>query len=228
MGLALVRDLLGRNFRVASFARSTNAEVATVCEDHPNAFLFGEVDALDDDAIRGFVREVDRWGNGIDALVNNAAMGQDHLLAHVDEETIDLILAINLRAPILITKETVKRMMLAHRPGHIVNISSICGSRGYPGLSIYSATKGALDAFTRSMARELGDRGIRVNAVAPGFFSSEMSAVLSEEQMETIRRRSATGKLTEPGQVVEVVGWLLQHETNITGQVFSVDGGASI
>ena len=111
--------------------------------------------------------------------------------------------------------------------GRIVNITSICAQRGYPGLVAYSATKGGMDAATRSLARELGGR-VLANSVAPGFFASEMSAVLGQTQLDQIVRRTPTGHLTEPEEVLPVVRMLLLENTNLNGQVLVVDGAASI
>ncbi len=210
---------------MATFARRLSDEIEGLRGDYPDRLRFVELDAGDDQGVADFVLASERWAGGIWGLVNNAAVGQDHLLAHTDADTIDRLLSLNLRAPIVISKAVVKRMILAGRGGRIVNVTSICGLRGYQGLTVYSATKGGLDAFTRSLAREVGARGILVNSVAPGFFSSEMSAVLSEEQLETIRRRTATGELTDPEDVVEVVDMLLFGRANMTGQVIVVDGG---
>lgn len=228
LGLALVERLLARGLPVATFARGGSPELAALRDAAGGRLRFAELDATDEAAVGAFVLESDRWAGGVRGLVNNAAVGQDHLLAHTPPAVIDRLLAVNLRAPIAITKAVVKRMLLAGRGGRIVNVSSICGQRGYQGLTVYSATKGGLDAFTRALAREVGPRGILVNSVAPGFFSSEMSAVLGEGEMEAIRRRTATGRLTEPEQVVEVVEMLLLGDANLTGQVLVVDGGATV
>ena len=107
-------------------------------------------DSRDFKSMKSFIGEViERFGR-IDGLVNNAAIGQDHLLVHMSNEIAKEIIEVNLLAPVMITKEVVKQMML-QGGGRIVTISSICGSRGYPGLAVYSATKGALDSFSRSL-----------------------------------------------------------------------------
>ena len=160
LGLAIVNAYLERGAAVATFARRRSASVEQLTNRHADRFLFRELDALDSGGVESFVRDThDRFGR-IDFLVNNAAMGQDHLLAHMAPDLIRQLVEINVLAPILLTRLVVKRMLL-QGSGRIVNISSICGSRGFPGLSVYSATKGALDAFARSLGRELGGRGGR-------------------------------------------------------------------
>jgi 3-oxoacyl-[acyl-carrier protein] reductase len=126
----------------------------------------------------------------------------------------------------VLTRLVLRRMLARGRRGRVVNITSICAQRGFPGLVAYSATKGGMDAATRALARELTGR-VLVNAVAPGFFASEMSAVLGATQLDQIVRRTPTGRLTEPADVVPVVRMLLCEQTNINGQVMVVDGGAA-
>ena len=118
----------------------------------------------------------------------------------------------------MLTRFVLRRMLAKGLKGRIVNVTSICAQRGFPGLVAYSATKGGMDAATRSLARELGGR-VLANAVAPGFFASEMSAVLGQTQLDQIVRRTPTGHLTEPDEVVPVVRMLLLDNTNINGQV---------
>ena len=137
------------------------------------------------------------------------------------------IIQTNLTSPLILTRFVLRRMLAKGLKGRIVNVTSICAQRGYPGLVAYSATKGGMDAATRSLARELGGR-ILANAVAPGFFASEMSAVLGQTQLDQIVRRTPTGHLTEPDDVVPVVRMLLLDNTNINGQVLVIDGAASI
>ncbi|HTR97851.1 MAG TPA: SDR family NAD(P)-dependent oxidoreductase [Candidatus Acidoferrales bacterium] len=225
LGLALVRHLLAGGHAVATFARNETPAVAALAREQGDRFLFSAFDGRDAAATQRFVAAaIERFG-GIDGLVNNAAVGQDHLLVNLSPERITELLEINVRAPVLLTRAVVRHMLVEGRRGRIVTITSICGSRGYAGLTVYSATKGAMDAFTRSLARELGPRGILVNAIAPGFFLSEMSSVLAKEQIETIRRRTPTERLVTDEDVVPFLDLFLFGESNVTGQVAYVDGG---
>jgi 3-oxoacyl-[acyl-carrier protein] reductase len=228
LGLRIVEHLLRTGCGVATFARRLTPELAALGEQHPGKLEAWECDARDYAKLRESVAAYAQRHGGIDGLVNNAAIGQDHMLAQTPPDTITEILGINIEAPIMLTRLVVRQMLLQQSGGRIVTISSICGSRGYPGLSTYSASKGALDAFTRALARELGDRSIHVNAIAPGFFESEMSSVLSSEQLDTIRRRTPSGRLTMPEELLPVLDMLLFAESNLTGQVLYVDGGASV
>jgi 3-oxoacyl-[acyl-carrier protein] reductase len=135
------------------------------------------------------------------------------------------VVDLNLKGTFYVTRAA-SRAMLARRSGAIVNISSIVGLSGYRGLSVYAATKAALDGFTRSLARELGSRGITVNSVAPGYLRTEMSHGLDEAQLGQIVRRTPLGRLGEPEDVARMVLFLSAPENSyITGQVFVVDGG---
>lgn len=228
LGLHLVERLLDAGNSVATFARSETLAMRELSQKWGKAFHFAALDAVDHASVRSFVRAVAERFGGIDGLINNAAIGQDELLAHTAPERIESIIAVNITAPILLTRLVVKRMMLQPERGSVVNITSICGSRGYAGLAVYAASKGALDAFTRAMARELGEAGIRFNSVAPGFFASEMSSVLLPEQMDTIRRRTPTGMLSNEDDVFAAVDLVLSRVSNTHGQTLFVDGGITI
>jgi 3-oxoacyl-[acyl-carrier protein] reductase len=227
LGLAIVTDLLTAGLKVAAFARTVTPELAALGEKYPEHLHYGAVDVNDSAAAQAFVREVEGTLGPIDALVNNAAIGQDSLHVHTSAEHLADIIQTNLTSPLVLTRFVLRRMLAKGLKGRIVNITSICAQRGYPGLVAYSATKGGMDAATRSLARELGGR-VLANAIAPGFFASEMSAVLGQTQLDQIVRRTPTGQLTEPDDVLPLVRMLLLDNTNINGQVLVVDGAASI
>ncbi len=227
LGLATAARLLERGHAVAAFARHGTPESGALAAGYGARFLFREIDARNPGDLDAFVEEAAGALGPVWGLVNNAAVGQDHLFTHLPIEKVDEILAVNLRGTIVLTRAVVRAMIRQGAGGRIVNVSSICGQRGYAGLSVYSATKGALDALTRALARELGARDILVNAVAPGFFESEMSRLLRADQIDAIRRRTPTGRLVEPPEVIALIEMLLFDNSNVTGQVLLVDGGAS-
>jgi 3-oxoacyl-[acyl-carrier protein] reductase len=228
LGLEIVEHLLAKGEKVATFARKPTPEVEALARQHPDRFHFGTLDMAKAADVEPYVTRLVAERGAIWALVNNAAVGQDHMLANMPPSKVNEVLQVNLVSTILLTRAVVRNMIREGTAGRVVNVSSICGMRGFPGLTVYSATKAGLDGFSRSLARELGSRGILVNSVAPGFFESEMSNILSPEQMDTIRRRSPTGRLTETAEIVPVVDLLLFGDSNITGQVVSVDGGSSL
>jgi 3-oxoacyl-[acyl-carrier protein] reductase len=227
LGLAIITDLVNAGVKVAAFARTVTPELTALAEKYPDQVHIGSVDINDPKATQAFVKEVEGSLGPIDGIVNNAAVGQDSLHVHTSAEQIANIIQTNLTSPLVLTRFVLRRMMAKGLKGRIVNVTSICAQRGYPGLVAYSATKGGMDAATRSLARELGGR-VLANSVAPGFFASDMSAVLGQTQLDQIVRRTPTGHLTEPEEVVPVVRMLLLENTNVNGQVLVIDGAASI
>ena len=228
LGLAIVEGLLARGDRVATFSRSGSPALAALAAAHPDRLHTESLDGSDSAAVIGFVgRVVNRFG-GLDHCIANAAIAHEGVLATMRDDEIDSMLAVNVKASIVLVRECV-RQMLGHSPRAaptITLISSIVASRGSPGLCVYAATKAALEGFARSLARELGPRGIRVNAVAPGFLETDLSATLSAENRARIARRTALGRLGLPADTVGAVGFLTSPAAGfITGQVLTIDGG---
>ena len=226
LGLAFCRHYLDSGHAVFTCGRSQTDEVALLERDHADRFFFRAIDLAAPGAPGELVRLAEERLGAIDVLVNNAAVGQDALLAHISDDEIAAIVHLNLTVVLQLTRQVIRRMMIGGG-GVVLNVSSISATRGYPGLTVYSATKSALEALTRSLARELGAARITVNALAPGFFASEMSRVLAPGEIETIRNRTPTRALTTPEQVARASDILIAPGTNITGQVIAVDGGAS-
>ncbi len=229
IGLGLVEYLLGRGYRVATCGRSADPPKLEESLGHRlDDFHFQRCDLANRDELRSLVSAVlDRFGR-LDGLVNNAAVAHEGVLAIADEDQIDAMLDVNLRGTILLTKECVRRM-LSQGSGSIVQVSSIIAERGFAGLSTYAATKAGLLGFTRSLARELGSRNIRVNAVAPGYVETEMSDSLGETQRNQIIRRTPLGRLGAVRDIVPAVEFLLSPASAfITGQTLVVDGGSSV
>ncbi len=228
LGRALVADLLAHGYIVATFSRTSSPFIARCQQDDPQskAFLWGAVDSTDDSAMQDYVRRVTQQYGRIDALINNSGVAMDGVLALARADDVQRMLAVNLEATIRLTRLVVRGMLRQSSSSSIVNISSIVGSRGYSGLAVYGATKAALDGFTRSLARELGPRHIRVNAVAPGFLATDMTAELDAAQQTQIVRRTPLGRLGTGDDVAGVVRFLLSPEARfMTGQILTVDGG---
>jgi 3-oxoacyl-[acyl-carrier protein] reductase len=158
-------------------------------------------------------------------LVNNAGLGTSGILSNMRDQDIQRLIQLNTVAPILLSKYVVRSMM-SQREGRIINIASIVASTGYSGLSVYSATKASLIGFTRSLAREVGQLGITVNAIAPGFIATEMTHELDESQRLKIARRSALKRMADPIDVARSVEFLLGDAgRNMTGTTLTVDAG---
>lgn len=227
LGLSIVADLLDQGIAVATFARSLSPGISQLGARYPESLFARAVDAAAQEQVNTFVKDAEKALGPLTGLVNNAAIGQDSLHLHTSPERIAEIIAINQVAPLLLTRTFVRRAMAKGLGTRIVFITSICARRGYSGLVAYSSTKGALEAAARTLARELHGRAL-VNCVAPGFFASEMSSALGNQQLETITRRTPSGRLVEPADVTTVVRMLLMDHTNINGQTITVDGGGGI
>ncbi len=161
----------------------------------------------------------------IDILVNNAGITKDTLIAMMKEDAFDKVIDVNLKGTFNVTKNVVPYMM-KKRSGNIINISSVVGIVGNAGQSNYAASKAGIIGFTKSLAKELAPRNIRVNAVAPGFIDTDMTSVLSDKVKENINLQIPLKRMGKAQEVANVVSFLANDESSyITGQVINVDGG---
>jgi 3-oxoacyl-[acyl-carrier protein] reductase len=175
--------------------------------------------------VAGMVEKATGEYGRVDILVNNAGIARDQLLMRMSDEDWETVLNVNLKSVFLCTR-AVLRQMVKQRWGRIVSISSIVGIVGNPGQANYSSSKAGIIGFTKTIAREVGSRGITVNAIAPGFIVSKMTEQLSEEQKSEMLKRIPLGFLGTPRDVAEAVAFLSSEEARyITGQVLGVDGG---
>lgn len=167
---------------------------------------------------------VDKFGK-IDILVNNAGITRDNLLLRMSEQEWDSVIDTNLKGTFLCTK-TVSKLMLRQRSGKIVNVASVMGVIGNPGQANYSASKGGVIALTKTTAKELGSRGINVNAVAPGFIQTVMTEQMPEQARKDIEQRIPLQRLGSPDDVAKVILFLCSEAASyLTGQVINIDGG---
>ena len=184
-----------------------------------------QVDVTDPEAIDKMVSEVVGSQGRIDILVNNAGITQDNLMMRMKAEQWSKVIDVNLNGVFHITRAVLKTMM-KQRSGKIISISSVVGFSGNPGQVNYSSTKAALVGFTKSLAREVGSRGITVNAVAPGFIDTAMTQALNETQQEEILRQIPLKRMGLPEDIAHAVDFLASEKADyITGTVLHVNGG---
>jgi len=226
LGLATCHHLLEKGFRVRTFSRQTTSAVEELMAEYGGSGQFGwqSIDATDQASIKTYIQELQRDG-GIDALVNNAGINLDRILATTHPDEVHKVILVNLEATILLTRLVV-RNMIQGSGASIINVSSVIGHRGIKGTSVYAATKSALIGFTNSLARELGPRNIRVNAILPGYIETDMTVDMPEGQKKQILRRTPLGRMGKPSDIAGVIEFLISPTAEfITGQSIVVDGG---
>ncbi len=228
LGLAIAKRLRRDGYRVIAVARRENEQLrAEMAQGDPRSLAFVPFDLSNLNDIPSLVSGLKREFGPAYGLINNAALGTDGMLALMGNSQIEELTRVNVTAAMILTKYVVRNMMAAGDGGRVVNISSIIASSGYSGLSVYAASKAALIGFTKSLAREVGKTGITVNAIAPGFMTTEMTSALQAEDQAKIARRSALGRLVEVDDVANAVSFLFDDKSrNITGTVVTVDAGA--
>jgi 3-oxoacyl-[acyl-carrier protein] reductase len=228
LGLAIASTLAASGYQVIAIARAATEELRSAVaaqEQGGGALHFRGFDLANTTGIAALVSDLRKEFGPIYGLVNNAGLGSAGVLTMMRDEQIENLVRLNTISPIILSKYVVRSMMV-ERAGRIVNVSSIVASTGYSGLSAYAATKAALIGFTRSLAREVGQLGITVNAIAPGFVDTRMTHELSGGQREQIKRRSALRRMVDGGDVAGSVEFLLSDKAkNITGITLTVDAG---
>lgn len=223
IGLATARELA-----------QGGAEVA-ICDLREEDLAAAQIDALKvaanvtqaEDAEKLVAAVLDKWGR-IDILVNNAGITRDNLLLRMKDADWDAVLNVNLSGVFKVTRAAV-RPMLKQRAGSIVNIASVVGIMGNPGQANYAASKAGVIGFTKAVAREVAPRQIRVNAVAPGFIQTQMTAQLSQEAKAKLEAQIPLGSLGVGDDIAKAVLFLASDQARyITGQILAVDGGMSM
>ncbi|MCQ4163207.1 3-oxoacyl-ACP reductase FabG [Tahibacter harae] len=183
------------------------------------------LDVTDGAAVEALVEALGKEFGGVSILVNNAGITRDQLLLRMKDEDWQAILDTNLSS-VFRTSKAVMRGMMKARKGRIISIASVIGLTGNPGQANYAAAKAGIIAFSKSLAREIGSRGITVNVVAPGFVQTDMTAALPEEQKKAMLDQIALGRLGQPADIAEAVAFLASPGAAwITGETLHVNGG---
>jgi 3-oxoacyl-[acyl-carrier protein] reductase len=224
IGRAIAETLAKSGARVAVVGRELQKAQAAAAEVGNGARGFA-CDVTDTAAVTQLIADVETAFGSIDILVNNAGITRDNLVMRLKDDDWDAVMNANLRGAFAAIRAA-SRGMMKRRRGRIINVSSIIGIIGNKGQANYAASKAGLIALTKSVAKELGSRNILVNAVAPGFIETEMTAAMTPEAREALGKQIALERLGAPGDVAATVTFLASDLASyITGQVLVVDGG---
>jgi len=227
IGQAIALELAAQGATVIGTATSdSGAEaITTYLKEAGNAGRGMRLQVTEEGATEAIVDAISKEFGDIAILVNNAGITRDNLLMRMKDEEWDDIFATNLR-PVYKLSKAVMRGMMKARWGRIINIASVVGATGNAGQTNYSAAKAAMFGFTKSLAKEIGSRGVTVNAVAPGFIDTDMTKGLPEEQKAKLVENIALGRLGSPQDIADAVGFLASDKAGyVTGNTLHVNGG---
>jgi 3-oxoacyl-[acyl-carrier protein] reductase len=225
IGLAIARDLAQAGARVAVVARDGARAEAAAGELPGEGHRGYAVDVANPEAVNALVKQVEADFGSLDILVNNAGVTRDNVLMRIKDEDWDAVLDTNLRGAFNLMRAA-SRGMMKRRSGRIINISSVVGVTGNAGQANYAASKAGLIGMTKSVAKELAGRGVLVNAVAPGYIETDMTAELPEAARTALMANIALSRLGKPEDIAPAVRFLAGPGASyITGQVLVVDGG---
>ena len=224
IGASCAQHLAKSGYRVAVHYRSHREQAQQVAADLPGSEIFA-YDLAQAGSCEALVKEVKSTMGDISLLVNNAGCSVDQVIPFAKPEDFDRVLASNLR-PVFMLSKIVSRMLIKKKSGSIINISSVVGHTGNAGQSIYSASKGAITSFTKSIAQDLASFGVRCNCVAPGFIETQMTAKLPTEVKEKAIKQIPLARFGHVNDVAEAVAFLASDAANyITGTTIHVNGG---
>lgn len=226
LGSAIVQNILNKEkYGVIGISRNLNKNIIALMKNNQN-YVHINFDLVNSSEIRDLYKNKIKTLGEVIGLVNNSAMAYDDIITNANVNRIEKMFSINVYSPMILTKYVIRDMLLHNNKGSIVHISSVSAHTGYKGLSMYAATKGALETFSKNIAREWGIKGIRSNCVAPGFMETAISSSLTEEQKYKIYQRTSLKKATSVESVASMVVFLLSEEAkSITGTVVNVDNG---
>jgi 3-oxoacyl-[acyl-carrier protein] reductase len=224
IGKAIAQKLAGQGARVVGTATSEGgaASISEYLGEHGTGMV---LDVTDADSVSAVLAAIEEQFGPISILVNNAGITRDNLMMRLKDEDWDAIISTNLTSVFRISKACLRNMMKA-RKGRIITIGSVVGSTGNPGQANYAAAKAGLIGFSKSLAREVGSRGITVNTVAPGFIDTDMTRALSDEQRDALKGQIPLNRLGDPEDIANAVAFLASPSASyITGETLHVNGG---
>ncbi len=231
IGRAIVSRLAEEGVNLAISYRSNDDAAEETAEKVRSCSVECELfkgDVASPASVEALFRGVSEAFGQVDILVNNAGITRDNLMMRMKEEEFDEVLRTNLKGTYLCTRAALRPMVRA-RWGRIVNVSSVVGLVGNAGQANYAASKAGIIGFTKSVAREVAQRGITVNAVAPGYVETKLTGSLPENVKEQVRSQIPAGRFGEPEEIAEVVTFLAAEEAGyVTGQTIAVDGGMTM
>jgi 3-oxoacyl-[acyl-carrier protein] reductase len=227
LGLETTKVLLSSGYKVYGVAMSMVPEIDILQTVYPGNLEVILADLEDHDrSLSSIFTEVIGYDTPLHGFVNNAAIAYDDIISNLSYEPLLKMYQVNVLSPMMITKYVIRNMLLHKTAGSIVHISSISVHTGYKGLAMYASTKGALEAFSKTTAREWGERGIRSNALVAGFMETSMSATLTATQRNRIFQRTSLKKPTTTESVANMIEYLLSDKSeSITGANIHVDSG---
>lgn len=227
VGLQIAKTLLEKDYIVYGISRNLSEDYSNLMKTNPKKIKFKSFDLSDTNNVqkelfKNFVNNK----IPLHGYINNAAMAYDDIITNININNLDLMFKVNVYSPFIITKYAIRNMIYNRIKGNIIHISSISVHTGYKGLSMYAASKGALEGFSKNTSREWGEKGIRSNCIVAGFMDTDMSSTLTDQMKDRIFKRTSLKKPTELKSVANSIEFLLsENSSSITGQNIHVDSG---
>lgn len=222
IGRKIAIDLSQKGYKVIANYNKSEEQAQKLKEENPNIEIY-KADVSKREEVKSMIEDIIKKYQKIDILINNAGISKSNVFTDVTDEEWDILIKSNLYSVFCVTQEVLP-YMINKKEGCIINISSIWGMVGASCETIYSVTKGGIDAMTKSLAKELGPSNIRVNSIAPGIIDTQMNENLTKQDINEIESDIPLGKIGKTADISKCIKWLIEDEYT-TGQVISINGG---